>query len=317
MSPSRRQSVTVIVCTYSDQRWPDLTRALRSVFRQSTPAAQVVVVVDHNDALRARVERDFPQLCVVANTGRRGLSGARNTGVSVATQPVVAFLDDDAEAHDDWLERLLAPYDDQAVVGVGGQVDARWESGRPTWFPREFDWVVGCTYEGVRTSDGPVRNMLGANMSFRTAALREIGGFRSELGRIGSVPAGCEETAACIEISRRSPTSVIWYAGAAVVDHSVPGTRARWSYYRSRCWAEGVSKAQLSRLVTGQEALSSERRYASVVLPRAVRRAIADALSDSAPPGGVGRAAAVTAGLGITTAGYARGRLSTSSDGRR
>ena len=47
----------------------------------------------------------MPEVIVVASTGRRGLSGARNTGVGVARSQILAFLDDDAWAEDSWIER--------------------------------------------------------------------------------------------------------------------------------------------------------------------------------------------------------------------
>ena len=56
--------------------------------------------------------------------------------------------------------------------------------------PSEFDWVVGCTYEGHRSSLGPVRNLIGANMSMRRRVFDSVGGFRSDLGRTNSKPAG-------------------------------------------------------------------------------------------------------------------------------
>ena len=58
---------------------------------------------------------------------------------------VVAFLDDDAQAGSDWLERMLAWYDDPSIIGVGGASEPVWRNGRPGWFPVEFDWVVGGT----------------------------------------------------------------------------------------------------------------------------------------------------------------------------
>ncbi len=47
---------------------------------------------------------------VVANEEARGLSGARNTGVRHSGGDIIAFLDDDATAHPDWLEILVREF---------------------------------------------------------------------------------------------------------------------------------------------------------------------------------------------------------------
>ena len=107
---------------------------------------------------------------------------------------VVAFLDDDAVAAVHWLEGLTAPNSDLRVVAVGGRAVPAWELHKPGWFPGEFNWVVGCTYTGHRAEPGPVRNVIGGNMSLWRDVIESAGGFRSVLGRVGTRPVGGEET---------------------------------------------------------------------------------------------------------------------------
>lgn len=301
-------TVSVIVCTYSLERWSQLQQSLDGVRAQLVQPVETVLVVDHAPDLLELARARFPWAVVVANAGERGLSDGRNTGLQHVTGEIVAFLDDDAVPERDWLARLLAPYADPSVLAVGGRALARWEGTRPSWFPSEFDWVVGCTYTGSRLDAGPVRNLLGANMSFRTAILRSLTGFDATLGRVGTVPLGCEETEMCLRVQAAFPDGQIWYEPAAVVHHSVPAARGRWAYYRARCWAEGLSKARLSILAGSGAALASERRYSAVVLPRAVARDLRACVLQRDPRPGV-RASAVVAGFGVTCAGYARGRL--------
>jgi glucosyl-dolichyl phosphate glucuronosyltransferase len=304
---SRAPTVSVVVCAYTMGRWALVGRALRSVRSQTRPALEILLVVDHCPELLARAHELCPGVRVLANAGPVGLSGARNTGVVAARGDVVAFLDDDAAATPDWLERLIRPYDDPHVVGVGGHVEAEWEGGRPAWFPQEFDWVVGCSYVGQPTVASAVRNPIGANMSFRRDPVVAVGGFSAEVGRVGTRPAGCEETELSIRVVRHEPTSSIVLEPGAVVHHHVPGSRSRWGYFWRRCWAEGLSKASVSRLTDPRSALSSERSYTLHTLPRGAARGIADAVRHRGS-GGAGRALAIGAGLTITASGYAIGR---------
>jgi GT2 family glycosyltransferase len=305
---------SVIICSYTEDRWEMLVRAVTSVCDQTLPADQIVVVVDHCPSLLARARRDLGgrvsrrggRLAIIPNREQPGLSGARNTGIAIARGSVVGFLDDDAVAAPDWIERLVQGYRDPYVVGVGGQVVPAWEVTRPQWFPPEFDWVVGCSYRGMPQSVHAVRNFIGANMSFRRSVLVDAGGFRPELGRIGSQPLGCEETELCIRAAERAKGSVLLYQPDARVVHTVSGQRATWSYFRARCFAEGLSKATVSRLVDGQGTLGTERSYLLTTIPRGVVTSFAQGLRGQ--PRKAASGAVMLAGVATTTAGYIVGR---------
>jgi GT2 family glycosyltransferase len=302
-------TASVVVCTYAERRWPQLVALLAALDVQDRRPAEVVLVVDHAPALLARAKRAFPHVHVVANTQAQGLSGARNCGVAVATGDVVVFIDDDARPRPDFLSTLLAGYADGRVVGVGGRALPEWESGRPAWFPPAFDWVVGCSHEGLpeRTSD--VRNMIGAAMSFRRDSLQTSQLFDPSLGRTSTGAAGCEETELCLRLTASAPGSRIRYVPTAQVDHLVPSDRASLRYFVRRCWAEGTSKARVARLAGAAQATGVERTYVRSVLPRALGRSVADLARfrfGAALCGPV-----ILLGLGTTVFGYLLGRVRT------
>lgn len=305
---STRPEISVVICAYTADRLEAIARAIASIEAQTLPPLEVVLVIDHAPELLEVCRQRWPWLTVVPNEEKQGLSGARNTGVGESRGEVVAFLDDDAAAAPDWLERIAADYDDPSVVGVGGTVVPDWDGGRPRWFPAEFDWVVGCTHSGMPSERSEVRNLVGANMSFRRDSLVGVGGFSSDLGRVGTLPVGCEETDVCIRISDREADARIVYDPAATVSHEVPRSRSRFAYFRQRCSAEGRSKAVLTTLVGSDSGLSSERSYVRRTLPLGFARGLRDALRGDAS--GLARSAALVAGLLATTAGFARTRLS-------
>lgn len=301
-------AVTVVICAFTELRWNALRQAVASVAAQTSPAGEIVVVIDHNPALEELAARELPAARVIANHHGQGLSGARNSGIDVAAGDAIAFLDDDAVADPRWLEHLVAALGDPRVVGAGGDVRPHWQAGAPPWFPLEFAWVVGCSHSGMPTARTTVRNVIGASMIFRAPLLRELGGFTEGIGRVGSVPLGCEETELCIRAQQRHAGSVVIYEPAAKVAHEVPPSRGTWSYFIARCRAEGTSKALISGLVGARDGLAAERTYTTRTLPGGVLRGLRDTLRGD--PAGLRRAAAIVAGLAATTFGYLSGRLS-------
>ena len=297
---------SVILCAYTEARWHDLVAAVASVQRQMLPPGEIIVVVDHNPRLLERARAEWPDLIVIENSGAQGLSGARNSGVAVAQGALIVFLDDDAAAAPDWLERLSACYADPSVVGVGGAILPAWRERQPGWFPAEFAWVVGCTYRGMPTDRAAVRNLIGCNMSFRRGVFDRIGGFR--IGRVGVLSIGQEndDTEFCIRLSTAQPEGRLIYEPTASVAHNVPAQRATFAYFVRRCYSEGLSKARLGRLVGRERGLSSERDYTLRTLPSGVWRGLVDTLARR-DLGGILRASAIVAGLGVTTVGYAVG----------
>lgn len=296
-----------------------IAEAIESLQTQTRPPHEILLVIDHSPELEEECRRRWPMIQVLSNREQQGLSGARNTGVAESTGEVVAFLDDDATATSDWVERLGQAYGNPEVLGVGGAVRPAWANGRPAWFPEEFDWVVGCTHSGMPHRPSPVRNPVGANMSFRRDTLVAVGGFRHEMGRVGTIlPGGSlfggdgalfksgDETELCIRIRQHRPDGVILYDPLAAVDHFVPPTRARLRYFISRCRGEGQSKAVLSALVGSQSGLSEERSYVRRTLPLGFLRDIGASVRGE--PAGAIRAAMLGVGLLTTSAGYLSGR---------
>jgi glucosyl-dolichyl phosphate glucuronosyltransferase len=298
--------ISVVICAHDSSRWTELGAALASVEEQTLKPHEIIVVVDHNDDLlhRVRAELGVP---AIENSQTRGLGGARNSGFAASSGSVVAFLDDDAVASPEWLSRLAERYGDPTVAAVGGSAEPLWAQGRPPWFPREFDWVVGCSYLGMPETSQEVRNLFGCNMSFRRQMLSALGGFR--LGY------GCDETEFCIRLRQRWPEQKVLYVPEAKIFHRVPEHRTHLRRFLSRCYFEGGSKAVVSRLVGAGQALSSEYRYTREVLPLGVRRGLGEFVRGG-DISGLARAATVIAGLLTATAGYAAATVATTKAAR-
>jgi glucosyl-dolichyl phosphate glucuronosyltransferase len=292
--------IAVVIPCHTERQWPELVAALAAIRTQSPRPAEIVVVVDHNDALYERARAGLAGVTVLANRRRRGASGNRNTGAFHTSAPLIAFLDGDSVPDPGWLAALAAPFQDPAVVGTGGAIRPHWQGHRPGWFPDEFLWPVGGSYPGLPTTTAPVRNVWSASMAVRRDVFAAIGGFEEGFGKVGN-RSRPEDTELCLRMGRFGR----WmYAPAAVIEHPVEPAHGTIGYFLRRCFHEGRGKVQLSRLRHGWRSLSSERDYLRRTVPQAVLRGLSDGMREPGA-GHAARAGAMIAGLAAAAAGGA------------
>lgn len=311
-----RSNISVVICAYTESRWNELIDAVHSMQRQSYPADEIILVIDHNPTLFERARRHFSDVTVIENTGPRGLSGARNSGIQASQGDFIAFLDDDAIASPRWLALMHTRCQDRQVLGAGGIIHPLWPGKRPEWFPEEFSWVIGCSYQDFQGKATRVRNIYGASMYIRREVFETIGGFRTTLGRTDakSLPLGCEETELCIRAGQRWPNRFFLCDPGAVFQHHISPRRVKRSYFCSRCFAEGISKATMARYVNTKIALATEQAYTRQVLSRGLLRELHAGLRGDLS--GLDRACMIVAGFAAAAAGYALGTLSNALSSR-
>ncbi len=296
-------SVSAIICVHTLERWDHICDAVRSLEMQTHRPDELIVAVDNNPDLFAKASSLTSSLVtVVHNTGAKGVSGTRNVAAELSSCDVLAFLDDDAVADPHWLESLQRWYDDPTIVGVGGPAFPVWAGGsRPRWFPKSFDWVVGCSHSGTADSAQQVRNFLGCNMSVRRDIWREVGGFSPDMGRVGANGGGGDETEFCIRVAAQVGGRFM-HEPKAVVAHQVPASRQTLRYFAKRCYAEGVSKRRLVGSAGTAEGLGEERSHLRSTLPREFLAGIRAALRGEVD--GFAQSLALASGTVVTIAGF-------------
>ncbi len=259
-------SCSFVVCAYRLDRIESAAEAVLSALAQSCPPHEVIVVVDCITGLKMQLERRLPpEVRIVENRAQRGLSEARNTGVSLSRGEVIAFLDDDAVAGSDWVEVLLPAFTDPKVMVAGGRAIPVWldRGKRPSWLPEELDWLVGCTYDGFADTVKFVRNVHGSNMCFRRIVFDLVGGFNPSLG---GVVFG-DDTEICVRIVARPEGYRVLYDPRAVVFHKVPRDRQTMRHCLRHAFEEGVGKEIIRSIHRSSiDALSSEREYLRQIL---------------------------------------------------
>ena len=298
-----RPTVSVIICAYTEDRWRQLKSSVTSVEAQTIPPHEIIICIDHNEELLRKSEEYFESgrpagaipLMVIANKYNGRLGSARNTAAEFASGEVLAFLDDDAAAATDWLERLISPYHDEQVGAVGGAPLPAFEAKRPRWFPYEFDWVFGCAYRGLPSARTPLVHLIGANMSARRSILQEIGGFHSD---------NHDDMDMCHRIA--FARYQVLYEPLAIVRHFVPADRTTWRYFWRRCYF--VNRGKVEAFANMREAahlgaeLAFVRRILTAGILAEIRRVIQGDLY------GLARTGAMIAGIVLAGLGHLSGK---------
>jgi len=203
-------SFTVICCSYNGAG--RLAKCLQSLVEIDYPKFEVLVIDDGSSDETLRVAEEFASKheCLGAvGQEHAGLSVARNYGAELAHGEILAFIDDDAWAHPDWLRFLALRYLDPAgYVAVGG----------PNIFPPSSTREESCISlapgrpSHVMLDDSRAEHIPGVNLSVRSEALKAIGGFDPRFTSAG------DDVDFCWRLMDEgweigfSPGAVVWHA---------------------------------------------------------------------------------------------------------
>ena len=113
-------NISVVIITRNRAEW--LRDALNSVVRQSRRPDEVVVVDNASEDYTKDVVATFVDRLNIKYVYEsvRGIPSARNAGVRNATGDIIAFIDDDCVADEDWLKYMEIPFIRDPNVGVVG-----------------------------------------------------------------------------------------------------------------------------------------------------------------------------------------------------
>ena len=243
--------LSVVVCTYNREVY--IGKCLEHLAQQTAATAdyQVVVVnnnsTDNTESVCQKVIAVHPEIAwtYVVET-KPGLSHARNRGFEEANGDYIAFIDDDAFAHPNFAEELIAFFDRTPdAAAIGGKIVPSYEEGEPAWMSKHLLPLVASLDRGPQVNRFMgTKFPIGANMAFRTKQLANIGEFDPNLGRkAGNLEAGEEKD---IFNRLKAQNATIYYVPTVVVDHIIPAKRVQLSYIKAM--AHGVAISERKRL---------------------------------------------------------------------
>jgi GT2 family glycosyltransferase len=215
--------ISVIVVTHN--RPEELKECLDSLKRQDLPRNSYEVLVVDSSTTHKNETKMLVQIYPVKyiHTKYKGMTLARNIGICNARGEIVAFLDDDAIADENWVQQILKNYNKPKVGGVGGKVI----EDKPVRRKKRKHVIIGkIDKSGELISNFDlgeerieVDHVKGTNMSFLKKLLIEINGFDNLFGG----RAYREETDVCMRLKKRG--YLIIYTPKAKVFHKRIGPK--------------------------------------------------------------------------------------------
>lgn len=222
--------ISIVVCTYN--RSALLADLLHTLGEQTLPPADYeIIVVDNNStddthAVVAGLQKRIRNIRYCLES-RQGLSHARNHGWQTARGTYVAYMDDDCKAPPHWAAAAQTIAEQVAPAVFGGPHFAFYNTPKPRWFKDSYE---SHTHGDAARPLTPNEYLNGMNIVFRKSVLRQIGGFKPELGMSGNKIAYGEETDLVQRIHTTLPDECVYYDPDLFVYHLVRADKMtlRW-----------------------------------------------------------------------------------------
>lgn len=249
---SEALKISVVICTYNRSVY--IKDAMESLYNQTLPKDQYEVIVVNNNSTdnTEQVCKSFLETHSLGhyqymNESKQGASFARNTGASFARSPLLCFMDDDAIADKDYLEKIVnffAKYPDAG--GLGGRIIPRYIPREPKWMSHYVSSLVGhFHYSDTISVFTANKYPLESNMIIRKSDFDAINGFNPALpGVVGTLRIGGEGKDFFFRLKELGRT--IYYDPSIRVQHVVEVPKLTREYmYRV---ASGIGRGERVRI---------------------------------------------------------------------
>lgn len=164
MGDERDTRVSVVIPAYNRERL--VAASIDSVLSQGVPL-DLIVVDDGSTDETAKVVREYGDALRYHHQENRGIAGARNAGIALATAPLLAFLDSDDIWMPDKLKNQMAALDaDPELEAVFGHAEQFYDEAVDDEFRRRHP---------IKTQGAPAT--LSAAMLIRRDSFDRIGPF--------------------------------------------------------------------------------------------------------------------------------------------
>lgn len=195
-------TLTLAICARNAQNI--IGHCLESIRNQSVPPDEILVAVDELSDPTASVAQEYGARVIASNA--TGLYEARNAVLDACSTDYLAFTDADCVLAPEWVERAKAVLDARPDVAAG--------TGRHPPVGRRClaSWLHHMWFIVETRTTGETDGVIGGNSYFRTAALREVGGWLK-------LPRHSAAEDVYISMALRKAGHRIWFEEGAAAHH--------------------------------------------------------------------------------------------------
>jgi len=236
--------VSVVIVVHN--RFRDADDAINSLITQSVKPYEIIVIDDYSYTVykpKINIRNNDVVIRLYRSSYELGLGRARSIGSYLAQGDVVAFIDDDAIAHKDWIKELIN-YHSRGYDIVGGAVYPKYLVDPPKWWNLElFSYIISAGNYLHYSKKKIIDLIYGTNFSVTKAVFNKIGYFLPSLGRVrGKLLSGeeYEFLLRAVKLGFR-----LGFNPKAIVYHKVFPYRFSIEYIKRRCWSQGASYARI------------------------------------------------------------------------
>jgi len=234
----RLPRITVAVCTYN--RAGLLEECLESLVNQTADANTFEVIVvnngstDQTQQVAQQFTRQHSTFHVVIEN-KPGLSHARNLAFRNARSNWISYIDDDAKAFPNFVERALQTIAIHGFDCFGGIYVPWYKFGRPKWYRDQ--WASNQAGKPAQVEILQHDFASGGVMVIRKNVLEQLHGFSLRLGMIGGKTAYGEETQ--LQVAMRNSGMTIGFDPQLRVEHLVSKEKLTMRWFFKSAFAAG------------------------------------------------------------------------------
>lgn len=204
---------------------------------------EVIVLDQSNNDETKMILENYPKF-IYKKLNSKGLTLSRNESITYAEGDILVYVDDDAYFKTDYLENILAFFDNSPLKPdfIGGKTYIDYLTPPPKWLKGKLEMSLAHSDYGeqaIKYDVHPKKTPYGCNMAIKKQVLLDIGGFKNYARAFSPYLPENEDVILGIEVKKKNYNVI--YNPTMLVYHKMPASRLTYPYFKTKYNKQGQS----------------------------------------------------------------------------